>query len=125
MKLHYFPGRGPLKTLVMIREDGRRVELHIKLIGENVWALVTLAGDESDSKADRHRCQGPYHSAGQAEAVLRGIAGALVGEGFVAKPAGQLVWDLDVQRLARAIRLEREANTGQYEFDPDQYEPLT
>lgn len=122
MKLHYFHGRGPLRALVMTRRD-RRVELHIKNVGDGVWCLVAMSGPAAQHP-ERHRCQGPYHSAGQAEAALRGVAGALLGESYEAHPESHVVWSVVAQRLARSIRENRDANEGNYQFDPDQHEPI-
>ena len=122
MKLHYFHGRGPLKSLVLGRAQ-RRVELHIKAVGDEIWALVALSGKEH-GQPDRQRCQGPYHSSRQAEAALRGIAGALLGQSYDACPQAHAVWSVAAQRLARTIRTERDAHTGNYLFDPEQIEPI-
>lgn len=122
MKLHYFHGRSPLRVLVMTRRE-RRVELHIKSVGDEVWALVAMSGPD-EQQPERHRCQGPYHSAGQAEAALRGVAGALLGQSYEARPEDHAVWSVTAQRLARTIRRDRDANTGSYQFDPDQHEPI-
>ncbi|WP_404365469.1 hypothetical protein [Marinobacter sp.] len=122
MKLHYFHGRGPLRALVMTRDE-RRVELHIKNVGEDIWALVAMGGP-AVQQPERHRCQGPYHSASQAEAALRGVAGSLLGAGFEARPEIHVVWSVVAQRLARSIRNDRDASEGDYRFDPDQHEPI-
>ena len=122
MKLHYFHGRGPLRTLVLTRRE-RRVELHIKSVGGDTWALVAMSGP-AVQHPERHRCQGPYHSAAQAEAALRGVAGALLGESYEAHPESHVVWSVVAQRLARSIREDRDANEGNYHFDPDQHEPI-
>lgn len=103
--------------------DGRRVELFIKPIGDDIWALVALSGPQA-GQPEKHRCQGPYHTTAQAEAVLRGIAGALMGEDYQPQPGDYVVWSVTAQRLARTIRTDREASEGNYQFDPDQYEPI-
>ncbi|PAV25959.1 hypothetical protein C8D92_10533 [Tamilnaduibacter salinus] len=122
MKLHYFHGRSPLRHLVLSREDWR-IELHVKPVGDNIWALVALSGAR-DSQPQRRKCQGPYHSAGQAEAALRGVAGSLVGDAFEPRPGAHAVWSVQAQREARTIRQERAESAGDYAFDPDQHEPL-
>ncbi|WP_166266730.1 hypothetical protein [Marinobacter caseinilyticus] len=122
MKLHYFHGRSPLRVLVMTRRE-RRVELHIKNVGDDIWALVAMSGPD-EHQPERHRCQGPYHTAAQAEAALRGVAGALLGESYEARPEHHVVWSVTAQRLARSIRRDRDANAGDYRFDPDQHEPI-
>ncbi len=122
MKLHYFHGRSPLRVLVLARRE-RRVELHIKNIGEDIWALVAMSGAD-EHPPERHSCQGPYHSAAQAEAALRAVAGTLLGESYDARPADHVVWSVVAQRLARSIRRDRDASTGNYQFDPDQHEPI-
>lgn len=123
MKLHYFHGRGPLRTLVL-QHEGRRVELHIKTVSDTIWALVAMSGDAS-GQPDRCRCQGPYRSAAQAEAVLRSTAGALLANGFEPQPRAHPVWTVMAQRLARDIRREGASHGGHYAFDPDQPEPIT
>lgn len=122
MKLHYFHGRSPLRHLVLSRE-GWRIELHVKPVGEDVWALVALSGAQ-DSQPQRRKCQGPYHSASQAEAALRGVAGSLMGDAFTPNPHTHAVWSVQAQREARTIRKGRSENAGDYAFDPDQHEPL-
>lgn len=122
MKLHYFHGRSPLRALVLIRQ-GRRVELHIKPVGEDVWALVALGGPQQQPP-ERHRCQGPYHGPAQAEAALRGAAGSLLESGYLPHPESHVVWSVMAQRLVRHLRHERDADTGRYRFDPYPHEPL-
>lgn len=122
MKLHYFHGRGPLRALVMIR-DQRRVELFIKPVGEETWALVALSGPVG-GQPEKHRCQGPYRSITQAEAVLRSVAGALLESGYQPQPQDYVVWSVMAQRCARTIRTDRDASVGTFQFDPDQYEPI-
>ena len=66
MKLHYFHGRGPLRALVMVREQ-RRVELFIKPVGEDIWALVALSGSVDGQRlartirTDRDASAGKFH----------------------------------------------------------------
>ncbi|MDX1801711.1 MAG: hypothetical protein R3303_12325 [Marinobacter sp.] len=122
MKLHYFHGRSPLRALVLGRRE-RRVELHIKNVSEDIWALVAMSGSD-EHPPEHHRCQGPYRSAAQAEAALRAVAGSLLGESYDARPDAHVVWSVVAQRLARSIRRERDASTGRYPFDPDQHEPF-
>lgn len=122
MKLHYFHGRGPLRVLVMTRQE-RRVELHIKPVGEQTWALVAMAG-EGEHQPERHRCHGPYRSIAQAEAALRQVAGSLLESGYQAQPESHVVWSVRAQRLARDIRRDRDAHEGKSPFDPDPHEPL-
>lgn len=123
MKLHYFHGRAPLRALVLTRRE-RRIELHIKNVGGGIWALVAMSGPD-DHQPERHRCQGPYRSASQAEAALRGVAGSLLGESYEAQPEAHPVWTVAAQRLARTIREDRDASEGGYRFDPDQHEPIS
>ncbi len=121
MKLHYFHGRGPLRSLVLMRQQ-RRVELHVKKVDAEIWSLVVMAGS-AGGQPDTTRCQGPYRSIERAESVLRGVAGALLGEGYEPRPEETSVWAVGAQRLARDIRRQADANAGRYVFDPDQYEP--
>lgn len=106
----------------MVR-DQRRVELYIKPVGEDIWALVALSGSVDD-QPEKHRCQGPYRSITQAEAVLRSVAGALMGQDYQPQPHDYVVWSVVAQRLARTIRTDRDASAGSFHFDPDQYEPI-
>ena len=122
MKLHYFSGRSPLRALVMKRGE-RRIELHVKPVGEETWALVALSGT-NHGQPERHKCQGPYKSASQAEAALRGVAGSLLAQSYEPAPKAHAVWTVNAQRHARTIRRDRDANAGVYVFDPDQHEPL-
>ena len=117
MKLHYFHGPGPLRGLIMAR-DGRRVELFIKAIDEDAFALVALAGTPAQ-QPDRSKCQGPYRNAPQAEAALRGIAGALLEQDYRMERQHP-IWSVQAQRLARQIRDDRNRNAGDYAFDPEQ-----
>ncbi len=121
MKLHYFHGRGPLRALVLIRQR-RRLELHIKPVGEQAWALVAMSG-EGEHQPDRQRCQGPYRSIAQAEAALRGAAGALLETGYQAQPDSHVVWSVVAQRLARGIRQDRDTNEGRYQCEPGRFDP--
>lgn len=120
-KLHYFHGPGPLRGLIMARES-RRVELYIKQIDDEAYALVALAGEPSH-QPDRSKCQGPYQNAPQAEAALRGIAGALLDKDY-SMTRQPPVWSVQAQRLARRIRNDRSQNEGSFAFDPDQHEPI-
>jgi hypothetical protein len=122
MKLHYFHGRGPLRALVMTRDD-RRVELHIKNLDDDIWTLVAMSGATAH-QPDRLRCQGPYRSAAQAEAMLRGVAGSLLGKNYQAKPEAHVVWSVAAQRIARGIRRDRDGQSGHYRFDSDRCEPI-
>jgi hypothetical protein len=122
MKLHYLHTGESLRILVMGR-DSKRIELHVRPVGESVWALVALSGDPS-RQPGRNKCQGPYQSAQEAEGAMRAIAQALLEQGFTVERAVHPIWAVQAQRLARAIRDGREANTGDYLFDPDQHEPL-
>lgn len=122
MKLHYFHGRGPLRALVMVRGE-RRVELFIKPVGEEAWALVALSGP-AVGQPEKHRCQGPYRSINRAESVLRSVAGALMGNDYQPQPRDYVVWSVMAQRCARTIRTDRDASAGTFHFDPDQYEPI-
>lgn len=106
----------------MVR-DLRRVELFIKPVGDDIWALVALSGS-MDGQPEKHRCQGPYRSVAQAEAVLRSVAGALMGQNYQPHPQDYVVWSVMAQRLARTIRTDRDASAGSFHFDPDQYEPI-
>lgn len=120
-KLHYFHGPGPLRSLIMTRER-RRVELYIKQIDDQTFALVALAG-EPTSQPDRTKCQGPYLKAPQAEAALRGIAGTLLDKDY-SMTRQPPVWSVQAQRLARQIRADHSENSGNFSFDPEQHEPI-
>jgi len=123
MKLHYLHTvDGTLRVLVLYRA-GHRIELYIKSVDDGIWALVALAGD-TDSQPARNKCQGPYHSADQAEAAVRGIGASLLSQGYRVENASNPRWPLPAQRLAREIRDGRQAHAGNYEFDPEQHEPL-
>ncbi|MCK7550550.1 MULTISPECIES: hypothetical protein [Marinobacter] len=122
MKLHYFHGRSPLRALVLVREE-RRVELYVKQVGADIWALVALSGTDA-GQPEKQRCQGPYRSVGRAEAVLRAIAGALLEDDYDPRPADHVVWSVSAQRLARNLRTDTAAIDSRYLFDPDQYEPI-
>jgi len=119
MKLRYFHGPGPLRGLIMTR-DSRRVELYIKQIDDEAYALVALAG-EPQHQPDRSKCQGPYRTAPQAEAALRGIAGSLLEKDY-AMARHHPIWAVQAQRLARQIRDERRA--GECAFEGDQSDPI-
>lgn len=122
MKLHYFHGSGPLRTLVLTRYQ-RRVELHLKKIGDDSWALVALTGDGA-GQADRSRCQGPYPSPERAEAALRSIIGSLLESGYQPLRHEPVIWSVMAQRLARGLRDGPVSSPGKYLLDPDQYEPI-
>ncbi len=120
MKLRYFHGPGPLRGLIMTR-DSRRVELYIKQIDDESYALVALAG-EPHRQPDRSKCQGPFQTAPQAEAALRGIAGSLLQRDYT-MARHHPIWGVQAQRLARRIRNERGA--GECVFgEEDQSEPI-
>lgn len=122
MKLHYFHGPGPLRTLVL-RKESRRVELHLKKVGDDIWVLVALCGGQQ-GQPDRSGCRGPYRSVAQAEAVFRHTAGSLLGSGHQPCRDDPAIWTVFAQRLARTIRKENETSQGNYQFDPDQFEPV-
>ncbi|MFE8070033.1 hypothetical protein QQM79_03150 [Marinobacteraceae bacterium S3BR75-40.1] len=122
MKLHYLHTSDRLRSLVL-SDDRQRIELHIKPLDDDHWALVALAG-KPDDQPGRVKCQGPYHRAEQAEAALRGIAASLIEQGYQVSTRLHAVWTIAAQRHANAIREGREAHSGDYAFDPDQHEPL-
>ncbi|MGM0768565.1 MAG: hypothetical protein ACQEV6_11105 [Pseudomonadota bacterium] len=122
MKLHYFHGRTPLRALVLVRSE-RRVELYVKQVSDNTWAVVALSGTDA-GQPQKQRCQGPYQSVGRAEAVLRAIAGALLEDDYDPRPADHVVWSVSAQRLARDLRTDSATIDARYLFDPDQYEPI-
>ncbi|MBD3657534.1 MULTISPECIES: PA4575 family protein [Marinobacter] len=125
MKLHYFHGRSPLRALVMIRQQ-RRVELHIKAVGDEAWMVVALSGIHGSTvgQPEKHRCQGPYGSVAGAESAMRRLAGSLMGEGFEPCPGEHVVWPVIAQRLARMVRTDGAMSRGDGHFDPDRYEPI-
>ncbi|MEX2474641.1 hypothetical protein [Marinobacter sp.] len=122
MKLHYFHGRTPLRALVMVRGE-RRVELYVKQVAADAWALVALSGADT-GQPQKQRCQGPFRSVARAEAVLRVIAGALLEDNYEPKPADPVVWSVSAQRLARNLRTDNAAIDSHCLSDPDQYEPI-
>lgn len=122
MKLHYLHTADQLRSLVL-SDSRRRIELHIKPVDEELWVLVALAGDP-EMQPERAKCQGPYHDARQAEGALRGIAAALIEQGYDVVAKSHPVWTICAQRHAREVREGRELHSGQYSFDPDQLEPL-
>ncbi|MBS3805564.1 MAG: hypothetical protein KGY54_13525, partial [Oleiphilaceae bacterium] len=87
------------------------------------WALVAMSGSKAH-QPERHQCQGPYRSLAQAEAMLRGVAGSLLGKSYEAEPEAHVVWSVVAQRIARRIRRDREAYSGVFRLGPDQYEPI-
>lgn len=101
----------------MVR-NARRVELHVRPVGEENWALVVLAGDPPHQPG-RHKCQGPYQSTLKAERALRIMVQALLEQGFSVERADHPIWAVHAQRLARAMRDGREVDAGDYLFDPD------
>ncbi|MDX1587662.1 MAG: hypothetical protein R3296_01895 [Oleiphilaceae bacterium] len=103
MKLHYLHTiDGTLRVLALSRH-ARCVELYIKSVREGVWALVALAGSLS-GQPDRDCCQGPYHSACEAEAAVRRIAATLLTQDYRVRTPGQPLWALPAQRMVREIR---------------------
>jgi hypothetical protein len=126
MKLHYFHGRGPLKSLVMMRGENR-LELFIRPVGGAAWALVALTGPDH-GQPERQFCQGPWKTQAKAESVLRSTAGALMGSGYQPYPSDYVVWSVVAQRLARGIGVNPEAGAAvrsrQFVPDPEQFEPL-
>lgn len=122
MKLHYFHGRSPLKSLVMVRRE-HRLELFIKPVGEDAWVLVALTGPDQ-GQPERQHCQGPLKTLARAESVLRSTAGALMGSGYEPRPSDYVVWSVTAQRLARTLRTGQGAGAHPKNLDPDQFEPL-
>ncbi|MCM0613585.1 hypothetical protein KFJ24_13965 [Marinobacter sediminum] len=122
MKLHYFHGRGPFKALVMVRGD-YRLELFIKPVGEDTWALVALTGPDH-GQPERQHCQGPWKTLARAESILRSTAGALMGNGYEPCPSDHVVWSVTAQRLARSISTKPATGARQKILDPEQFEPL-
>lgn len=126
MKLHYFHGRGPLKSLVMVKGE-HRLELFIKPVGGAAWALVALSGP-GHSQPERQLCQGPWKTQARAESVLRSTAGTLMGDGYQPCPSDFVVWSVVAQRLARAIGVNPKTGSSvsarRSVPNPDQFEPL-
>ncbi|SFR80912.1 hypothetical protein SAMN05216203_3127 [Marinobacter daqiaonensis] len=121
MKLHYFHGRSPLRSLVLTL-DHRRVELHVKKVDSDVWSLVAMIGSEQ-GHPDTSRCQGPYRSQEKAEAALRSATGSLLEKGYEPRRDMTPQWSVCAQRMARDIREQGKANSGQYVFDSGLFEP--
>ncbi|AOY90335.1 hypothetical protein BKP64_16595 [Marinobacter salinus] len=122
MNLHYFHGRGPFKALVMVR-GGYRLELFIKPVGEDAWALVALNGPDR-GQPERQHCQGPWKTLARAESILRSTAGALMGNGYEPCPSDHVVWSVTAQRLARSISSDPAPGPYPEVLSPDQFDPL-
>lgn len=122
MKLHYFHGRGPLKDLVMCRED-QRIELHIRPVGEGLWGLVALSGPDKGRPGGQF-LRGPWKTIASAESVLRSIAGTMMGKGYEPRPDDYVVWSVTAQRLARIICTQENDAAGKPATAPDQFDPL-
>lgn len=122
MKLHYLHTGESLRVLVMQRE-ARRVELHVRPLGPENWAMVALMGDPPEQPG-RHRCQGPFQDAQAAERALRSMVQTLLVQGFSVERAVHPIWAVQAQRLARAIRDGGNVDVGDFLFDPDAHEPL-
>lgn len=103
MKLHYLHTTDGTLRLLALNHQERCVELYIKSVQEGIWALVALSG-ATCGQPDRDCCQGPYHSAFEAEAAVRHIAASLLSQGYRVKAPGQPLWALPAQRMAREIR---------------------
>lgn len=121
MKLHYFHGRAPLRSLVLMQGQ-RRVELHVKKVDADVWSVVALAGEEG-GHPDVSRCQGPYRGQDKAEAALRYTTSGLLERGYAPCRDTTPQWSVCAQRLARDVRQQGKANEGRYMFDPERFEP--
>ena len=121
MKLHYFHGRGPLKDLVMLRDD-ERIELHIRPVGDALWGLVALSGPDQGRPCGQ-LLRGPWRAVASAESALRGIAGTMMGKGYEPQPGDYVVWSVIAQRLARTITTPQ-ADQVNLDADPDQFQPL-
>lgn len=109
---------------MLVLENGeRRIELHVRALDDEAWALVALAGDPQ-GQPSRHRCQGPYTQARQAEAALRAIAAILLEQGYRSERCWHPVWGVNAQGLIKRMRNARQASTGNEQFDPEPHEPL-
>ncbi len=122
MKLHYFHGREPIRELVMMRQQ-QRLELFIKPLAEQAWGLVVLAGPDQ-GRPERQQCQGAWKTLAHAESALRRTAGALMGNGYEARPSDYVVWSVTAQRLSRTIQPDQGSRASTELLDPDQFEPL-
>lgn len=123
MKLYYLhTGEGALRVLVL-KGTGERIELYIKSVDEEAWALVGLGG-QPDQQPWRHKCQGPYDSAAHAEGAVRGIAAQLLERGYHVVAGEHPVWAVQAQRFARNIRRSGEDSSGVYAEGPEANEPL-
>jgi hypothetical protein len=126
MNLHYFHGRSPFRSLVMVRGP-HRLELFIRPVGGAAWALVALAGPDH-GQPERQLCQGPWSTPARAESVLRSTAGALMGSGYQPCPSDYVVWSVVAQRLARSITVNPKARPATAERDavpdPEHFEPI-
>lgn len=120
MKLHYFHGRSSLRDLVMVRDE-RRIELHIRPVGDGLWGLVVLSGPDQGRPDGQFR-RGPWPTQVRAESVLRSIAGALMGDGYEPCPGHYVVWSIIAQRLSRTITVD---DSSKSPGDVSQFEPLT
>lgn len=65
MKLHYLHTGESVRVLVLL-QDAKRIELHVRPGGEEAWVLVALVG-EPPEQPGRNKCQGPYPRSHQAE----------------------------------------------------------
>lgn len=104
------------RPLVLCRDDGQRVEMHLLRDEAECFALFAFAGD--GERPQRQQQQGPYHSPEQALGARRAIATALLRQGYRPVPDEPAIWALAAQRAVRALREEHRRYWVSYRFDP-------
>jgi len=116
MRLRYetsIPADGPL---VLCRDDGWRVEIHLRREADDTATLLAFAGREGPPL--RTSAQGPYQALEQAIAAKRAIADQLLQVGYQQRKDSHPIWTLAAQKTINDIRQTKSASNLSYLFDP-------
>ncbi len=118
MYLRYLETSPQTEALLLRNERCWRVELFILRNNDESFSLVALSGKER-AQAERVKIQGPYQTRAQALAARSAVAAQLQDSGFTIDEGESTLWRLQAQRKIRELRAQRERNTPDCRFDPD------
>ena len=117
MKLRY-PKLANAAPVIMENTRGWRIEMVIKANEDESHSLIAQSG-LTNKPAELSKLQGPYQTQDQAIAARAAIAEQLINKGFQLLDKVEPMWSLQAQGAIKRLRQQRQDNTGNYSFDPN------
>jgi hypothetical protein len=117
MKLRY-PKLASAAPVIMENSRGWRIEMVIKANEDESHSLIAQSG-LTNKPAELSKLQGPYQTQDQAVAARAAIADQLINKGFQFLDKVEPMWSLQAQGAIKRLRQQRQDNTGNYSFDPN------